>query len=237
VTAHLLPPSHDPLPPGPAAALPDSAGTAPPDPEIPFEPVPVQPRRDGWTAVKQRRFIEVLAETGIVRLAAAAVGMSESSAYRLARRPDAQPFCNAWDAALRMAARPAASKLYEFALDGMTETVWRDGEIVCQRRRPSEKALIFLLSRLDPVHFGRPPPATVWSDGEGELIDTVAETAGLFDDYLDNLRDLPPEEPEEEIGGAGPAEPGEPSRARATPPDLPDLRPIPDTAPEAPPAT
>ena len=177
-------------------------------PAIPFDPVPVQPRRDGWTAAKQRRFIEVLAETGIVRAAAAAVGMSEASAHRLARRPDAGAFCAAWDAALRMAARAAAAKLYEYALDGMTETVWRDGEIVYRRRRPSEKALIFLLSRLDPVHFGRPPPATVWADGSGELIDTVAETAELFDGYLENLHDLPPEEPEEGEGGSEP-EPGD----------------------------
>jgi hypothetical protein len=198
----------DPAPPPPGDPADDPSGKPPPAlAAIPFEPVPVQPRRDGWTAAKQRRFIEVLAETGIGRLAAAAVGMSESSAYRLARRPDAQRFCDAWDAALRMAARPAASKLYEFALDGMTETVWRDGEIVCQRRRPSEKALIFLLSRLDPVHFGRPPPATIWSDGEGELIDTVAETAALFDGYLDNLRDLPPDGAGEEEGGSGPSEP------------------------------
>lgn len=173
-------------------------------PALPFDPVPVRPRRDGWTAAKQRRFIEVLAETGIVRIAAAAVGMSEASAHRLARRPDAGSFCDAWDAAFRMAARPAAAKLYEYALDGMTETVWRDGEIVYRRRRPSEKALIFLLSRIDPVHFGRPPAATTWTDLDGELIDTVAETAALFDLYLENLRDLPPEEPEEEEDGAGP---------------------------------
>ncbi|MEO7178683.1 MAG: hypothetical protein ABIW83_07555, partial [Allosphingosinicella sp.] len=170
-----------PLPDDPASPNPSAEPPPPSLPAIPFEPVPVQPRRDGWTAAKQRRFIEVLAETGIVRLAAAAVGMSEASAHRLARRPDAGPFCSAWDAALRMAARAAAAKLYEYALDGMTETVWRDGEIAYQRRRPSEKALIFLLSRLDPVHFGRPPAATVWSDGAGELIDTVAETAALFD--------------------------------------------------------
>lgn len=186
------------------APRPTATEDPPAVPAIPFDPVPVQPRRDGWTAAKQRRFIEVLAETGIVRLAAAAVGMSEASAHRLARRPDAGSFCCAWDAAFRMAARPAAAKLYEYALDGMTETVWRDGEIVFRRRRPSEKALIFLLSRIDPVHFGRPPAATTWTDLDGELIDTVAETAALFDGYLENLRDLPPEGPEEEEDGAGP---------------------------------
>lgn len=201
VPPHPLPEEEEPVPP----AVP-TAG--PPIPAIPFDPVPVQPRRDGWTAAKQRRFIEVLAETGIVRIAAAAVGMSEASAHRLARRPDAAAFCHAWDAALRMAARPAAAKLYEYALDGMTETVWRDGEIVYRRRRPSEKALIFLLSHLDPVRYGRPPAATTWKDLDGELIDTVAETADLFDSYLENLRDLPPDEPEEEEGTGG-REPGD----------------------------
>lgn len=193
------PPSSEPRPDDP---------TDEPKPIIPFDPVPVQPRRDGWTAAKQRRFIEVLAETGIVRIAAAAVGMSEGSAHRLARRSDAGAFCDAWDAALRMAARPAAAKLYEYALDGMTETVWRDGEIVYRRRRPSEKALIFLLSHLDPVRYGRPPAATTWKDRHGELIDTVAETADIFDGYLENLHDLPPEEPEEEEGAGG-REPGD----------------------------
>lgn len=119
-----------------------------------FDPLLVHPRRDRWTAERQRRFIAALAETGVVhRAAAAAAGMSERSANRPARRPDAQHFF-AWDAALRMAARPAAAKLYEYALGSMR----RDGEVVYKRRRPSEKALIFLLSRLDPLRFARPPP-------------------------------------------------------------------------------
>jgi hypothetical protein len=206
MTAHSHPSSGEPLPSGHEGASP-APGEPAPVPAIPFDPVPVQPRRDGWTVTKQRRFIEVLAETGVVRLAAAAAGMSEASAHRLARRPDAQAFCDAWDAALRMAARPAAAKLYEYALDGMTETVWRDGEIVYRRRRPSEKALIFLLSHLDPVRYGRPPAATIWKDMDGEVIDTVAETAALFEGYLENLRDLPREAPDEEEAGASPPEP------------------------------
>ena len=180
--------------PPPTAA--DPLAEPPRMPAILFDPVPVQPRRDGWTAAKQRRFIELLAETGIVRHAAAAVGMSEESAHRLARRHDARAFADAWDAALRMAARPAAAKLYEYALDGMTETVWRDGEIVYRRRRPSEKALIFLLGRVDPHRFGRPPAAATHLDLGGEPIDMIEDTAGLFEDYLGSLRDLPPEQDE-----------------------------------------
>jgi hypothetical protein len=92
----------------PAALRPEE----PPVPAIPFDPVPVRPRRDGWTAAKQREFIQVLAETGIVRIAAASVGMSERSAHRLALRDDAQSFCSVWDAAIAIAARRGASLLY-----------------------------------------------------------------------------------------------------------------------------
>ena len=33
---------------------------------IPFEPVKLRPRHDGWTAERQYRFIQALAETGCV---------------------------------------------------------------------------------------------------------------------------------------------------------------------------
>jgi hypothetical protein len=154
----------------------------------------VRSRRDGWTAEKQRIFIRTLAETGVVRRAARAAGMSERSAHRLALREDAESFCQAWDAALRLASRCGVSRLFEYGLDGMTETVWRDGEVAYRRRRPSEKALIFLLSRIDPTRFGSPPAAAAPRDPEGEPIDTVADTAGHFDLYLGNLHDLPPED-------------------------------------------
>jgi hypothetical protein len=182
-----------------------SAGPAP-VPEIPFDPVPVRPRRDGWTAARQRRFIQVLAETGIVRVAAAAAGMSERSAHRLALRDDAQSFCWAWDAALQVAARRGASKLYEYAFEGVVETIWRDGEIVCQRRRPSEKALFFLLSRLDPARFGRAGP-----NPQFPYFDPIKANLSDLSLHLESLTDLPDEEedadeaegPDEEAPGRG----------------------------------
>jgi hypothetical protein len=160
-------------------------------PAIPFDPVPLRPRRDGWTAAKQRRFIQVLAETGIVRIAAAAVGMTERSAHRLALREDAESFCQAWDAAVQIAARRGASMLYEYAFEGVVETIWRDGEIVGQRRRPSEKALFFLLSRLDPRRFGRPDP-------QFPHYDPIKANLGEFELHLDSLTDLPDDEEESE---------------------------------------
>ncbi|MFN3388890.1 MAG: hypothetical protein ACK40O_08145 [Allosphingosinicella sp.] len=69
-----------------------------------FSPVPARARRDGWTADRQRVFIEGLAQSGCVGKAAAAAGMSRESAYRLRRRAGAEGFAAAWDACL--AARP-----------------------------------------------------------------------------------------------------------------------------------
>lgn len=182
MTHTLPPPAGGPLLPGPV----DPAG---PVPEISFDPVPVRPRRDGCTAAKQRTFIRALAETGIVRLAAAAAGMSERSAHRLALRDDAESFCTAWDAAVQMAARRGASLLYEFAFEGVVETIWRDGEIVCQRRRPSEKALFFLLSRLDPARFGKAGPDPMFPH-----FDPVKANIADLSLHLDSLTDLPDEE-------------------------------------------
>lgn len=134
-----------------------------PDP-IAFSPVPVRRRRDGWTAERQVAFIEALAETGCVAFAARSVGMSARSAYRLAARADAREFAEAWDCALALAARALAGLAFRYASEGMVEQVWKDGVLVSERRRPSERLLIFLLSRLDPVRFGAGAPPLAGED-------------------------------------------------------------------------
>jgi hypothetical protein len=63
-------------------------------------PVPEPCRRDGWTADRQLGFLENLARTRSVSAAAAAVGMSRESAYRLRRRDPAGLFAAAWDRAM-----------------------------------------------------------------------------------------------------------------------------------------
>jgi hypothetical protein len=54
---------------------------------IPFTPAELRARHDGWTAEKQIAFIEALAETACVEEACRRVGMSDSAAYQLRRRP------------------------------------------------------------------------------------------------------------------------------------------------------
>jgi len=72
-----------------------------------FAPVPVKRRADGWTPLRQAKFIGVLAETGSVSAAAERVGMARETAYRLRDKPGAEEFARAWDAALAIAGRPS----------------------------------------------------------------------------------------------------------------------------------
>jgi hypothetical protein len=69
-----------------------------------FTPAPTRKRHAGWTAERQRKFIEHLSLTGNVGDACALVGVASSSAYRLRNRAGAEGFARAWDAALRQCA-------------------------------------------------------------------------------------------------------------------------------------
>ena len=64
-----------------------------PAPQIPdFDLAPTRNRNAGWTAERQRRFIEHLALTGHVGEACGVVGVSSSSAYRLKHKSGAEAF-------------------------------------------------------------------------------------------------------------------------------------------------
>ena len=66
---------------------------------------PERCRRDGWTAERQRQFLDTLARTRSIGKAAASAGMSRTSAYRLRDRREGALFAALWDEAL--AFRPA----------------------------------------------------------------------------------------------------------------------------------
>lgn len=111
-------------------------------------PIPLRPRHDGWTAERQRGFLAALAESGSVTQAAADVGLSARSAYRLRARADAAVFGDAWDQALRVAAGRLTAVAYERAITGRVKQFWRDGELVATTREPSDRLLMFLVDRL-----------------------------------------------------------------------------------------
>ena len=126
-----------------------------PAPTIPdFDLAPTRKRNAGWTAERQRKFIEHLALTGSVGEACAAVGASSSSAYRLRNKAGAESFARAWDAALRLAVTRLSAIALDRAVNGRVERFYRDGELAMERRIPSDYLLTWLLSRLDPLQFG-----------------------------------------------------------------------------------
>lgn len=108
---------------------------------------PTPCRRDGWTDFARRLFLEVLSETGRVSRACEYARMSPQSAYALRNR-DAM-FAAGWDAACALARAPLADALREQAIDGLTETIRRDGEIVAERHRHDTRLSIAVLHRLD----------------------------------------------------------------------------------------
>jgi len=132
-----------------------------------FVPVPVRARRDGWDAVRQGRFIGWLAQTGSVSEAAARVGRSRESAYRLRRRADAAGFAAAWDAALagRAGIRIPARKvtpddLPALAFAGPVRVRMYRGRFVAVSRQPSDTALLRLLAHYDRALRGH--DRSVW---------------------------------------------------------------------------
>ncbi|HYJ84059.1 MAG TPA: hypothetical protein VEW26_14600, partial [Allosphingosinicella sp.] len=78
-----------------------------------FEPVQLRHRHDGLTPEKQREFVEALADCGIVREAAARIGISEQAINRVRRRADARSFDNACEAAHMFGARRLRSVAFE----------------------------------------------------------------------------------------------------------------------------
>jgi hypothetical protein len=114
-----------------------------------FEPIPLAYRSDGWTPERQRAFIEELADCGVVREAAARVGMTEQSVYGLRRRPDADAFNKAWDTAVQMGTERLHSVAIERALNGSIRRRYFQGEVVGEERVFDNRLLIYLLGRTE----------------------------------------------------------------------------------------
>ena len=128
-----------------------------PAPQLPdFTPAPTRKRNAGWTAERQRIFIERVALTGNVGEACALAGLSSSSFYRLCQKAGADSFVKAWNAARVLAATRGSAIAWDRAVNGRVERFYKDGELVMERRIPSDYLLTWLLSRLDPLTFGSP---------------------------------------------------------------------------------
>lgn len=162
-------------------------------PETPMEPLAAMPfdgvaledsrkRLAGWSAERQRLFLLNLAETGSVHLASAAARLSARSAYRLRARSPA--FAAAWDTADQLAVGRLSALAFDRAINGRTEQVWQGGELVAEKRLPSDRLLMWLLARLDPRRFAAP-----WELRKDGAADPQAEARQSFPALLDALSD------------------------------------------------
>lgn len=125
--------------------------------ELAFAPVPVQARRDGWTAARQAGFIQRLALYGDVPRAARGVGMSRESAWRLRRRPGSEGFAAAWDKATGWGSDRLTDLGLERALNGEVRAVHYRGRKVGEQLRFDNRLLIAVLNRLPLSEPPLPP--------------------------------------------------------------------------------
>jgi hypothetical protein len=134
------------------------------------------PRHDGWDPLKERRFLETLAETGVVADACRAAKMSRDAAYARRRSAAGRAFALAWDAALVIARGAVADDVLSRSRHGVIERVYRNGELVAERHRYDNRLTMAVLTRLDRL-----------AEGLGENAPVVRAVAQEFDQFLDLL--------------------------------------------------
>lgn len=177
-----------------SSPAPDPANAEAPDAEpservIPFEPAPTRRIAKGWTAERQCAFLDVLAETGCVSEAAREVNLTPRSAYRLRDRPGGESFAKAWVHAQTLACTRLTALAFERAVHGTPDYLFRDGVLVAERRRPSDRLLMWLLTHFDSVGFGwmgRKPMGDGFTDprwdAAGQLPELMKRLADVSDD-------------------------------------------------------
>lgn len=143
-----------------------------------FTPVPSR-QQTGWTAEKQRLFIQTLAATGSVTEAATRVLMTARSAYYLRSRPQAEAFARAWDKALRIAAPRLVSQAFDRALNGNRRRIWKNGDLIVEESIPSDRLLMWLITRIGPAAFSASPPENDLEADMAQFTDLEPDCPGL----------------------------------------------------------
>lgn len=156
-----------------------------------FTPVPVRARRDGWTAVLQRRFILNLARGLGVREAARALGRSRQSVYALLDRPGSDSFAAAWEAAVEFSRRIQSAPRQASAMTPGAETIWVPrtyrGRLVGYVVREDLTGAMRRLGEIDRLVDALGPPDPDAPDFE-ELLDLIERGGGAEADEIDTMR-------------------------------------------------
>jgi hypothetical protein len=118
----------------------------PGDPLLAFAPVPhKQLRRNSIGPERQRAFVAALANTGIVAQAARTIGASMEALYKLRKRPGAEGFAAAWDAALDW----GVQRLEDCALERALGGAW-NGDPLSGWKGRGDGLLIYLIHHRTP---------------------------------------------------------------------------------------
>ncbi len=107
-----------------------------------------------WTPKLQRDFLESLATTGSVKIAAAKVGMSPSAVYQLKHRAAGAAFKLGCAAAVLIARGRLVDELLDRAIWGYDETaelLREEGRSFAKRRRLDSRLGLAMLARLDKM--------------------------------------------------------------------------------------
>jgi hypothetical protein len=160
------------LPPSPASHLASKEIMAA------FPSQPIRGRIDGWTPERQRLFCEILADCGLVKEAAEAVGMTRNSAYCLRRRPEGRAFALGWDAALVIARRGLIDLAIERAVEGNSETITKDGVVIAERKKQDVRHLLTAITKLTSIQRDEQLAKEISVDFD-EFLDCLESDANL----------------------------------------------------------
>lgn len=109
------------------------------------------PRPDTCTTEKIEAFVEALCETGMVRKACEAAGISRRTAFYW--RTTRADFCLAWDEALKVAVTKLEDEALRRAQEGTEKPVYQNGALVGTVTEYSDTLTIFLLKAMDPNKY------------------------------------------------------------------------------------
>jgi hypothetical protein len=110
-------------------------------------------RHDGFTPVKQRKFIKILTKTGCVLDACRGVGISSTSAYRTKEKLPL--FAQQWESAQKRAATSLDAVAWKRGVEGVEEPVYHQGKFSHMAVKRSDSILRLLMIGSDKKKYGR----------------------------------------------------------------------------------
>ena len=150
-----------------------------------------------WSGTARRLFLEALAETGSVSLAANSVSKSRRAAYNLRFRAEGAAFRLGWDAAILIARAVVEDVLMERVLHGqrLERTRSEDGTLITTTRYDTRLSMA-LLARLDRMAGAEGDAAARTAAGDFDAFLNLVEAGGTAKDAAAFVAERSPADPE-----------------------------------------